>query len=200
MTPFDCYKLYLALKRHFTPGSGYDYVKYNGKTSGSQMSFEVRKDKVFFMKMSKHPDVMGFLVANLSSDPKSWIGKLPYSKEAEQIYLDREKRLQSLSYTLVQELAKVESVTFNEMFISLKNEHPPILKSFMKGHVSLESLVALDQLCHFTRSWQKRIGSDMIVQDVIEKITKIAPFTIYDKVAVTNTLIKKYSVDNSSLP
>ncbi|HCX23246.1 MAG TPA: hypothetical protein DHN29_15105, partial [Cytophagales bacterium] len=52
MTAFDCYKTYLAFKNHFTKDN-FDYFKYGGKTRASTASFNKRKDKYFFEKMSR---------------------------------------------------------------------------------------------------------------------------------------------------
>ena len=51
-TGFAAYALWNALKLHFTSDS-YDYFKYNGKTSISVTSFENRKDKYHFYKLSR---------------------------------------------------------------------------------------------------------------------------------------------------
>ena len=53
MSPFEAYKLYTAIKNHFTTES-YDYFKYNGKVRASEHTFETRKDKYMFYKLSKH--------------------------------------------------------------------------------------------------------------------------------------------------
>ena len=50
---YDIYVYYLAMKRHFT--SNYDFKQYNGKVKANVMSFENRKDKFFFYKLSKKP-------------------------------------------------------------------------------------------------------------------------------------------------
>ena len=41
MTAFESYKMYVALKLHFTTDS-YDYFKFNGKTRVSETNFEKR--------------------------------------------------------------------------------------------------------------------------------------------------------------
>ena len=51
---FDAYKVYLALKQHFT--SNYDYFKYNGKVRAGEESFLKRNDRFFFRKLSKKYD------------------------------------------------------------------------------------------------------------------------------------------------
>ena len=51
--PFDVYQKYLAMKNHFSNKGGYDYHQYNGKVRANKTSFEVRRDKYFFYKLSK---------------------------------------------------------------------------------------------------------------------------------------------------
>ena len=49
VTPFECYKTYVAMKQHFTKDK-YDYFKYGGKSRASATSFKSRKDRLFFRK------------------------------------------------------------------------------------------------------------------------------------------------------
>ena len=51
MTGFEVYKMYLALKQHFTKEK-YDFYKYNGKVRANEKSFEERRDRYFFLKVS----------------------------------------------------------------------------------------------------------------------------------------------------
>ncbi len=81
MTAFDCYKTYLAIKQHFTQPT-YDYFRYHGATKGSVVSFNKRKDKYFFEKMSRQKtdsEIKEYFVANFvyPSNPQSvWIGEI----------------------------------------------------------------------------------------------------------------------------
>ena len=50
--PYDAYVKYLAMKSHFTDKK-YDYIKYNGKVKAWRTTFETRRDKYFFYKLSK---------------------------------------------------------------------------------------------------------------------------------------------------
>ena len=52
MTPFDAYKTYLALKNHFSKPK-YDYFKYAGKSRASIESFNKRKDRYWFERISR---------------------------------------------------------------------------------------------------------------------------------------------------
>ena len=51
---FDLYTYYVAVKQHFT--SDYDFFKYGGKLRLKQTSFDTRKDKFFFYKLTKKED------------------------------------------------------------------------------------------------------------------------------------------------
>ena len=66
MTGFDCYRTYLAFKNHFTKDN-FDYFKYGGKTNATTTSFNKRKDKYFFEKMSrqkKDEDIVDYCEKN----------------------------------------------------------------------------------------------------------------------------------------
>ena len=121
MSAFEVYKDYVALKNHFTKPD-YDYIKYNGHVTVKRASFDKRKDKVFFEKLAKNPDVHEFLIANFSENPKLWIRDLAYSEDAQSTYNDWKKRQQSLTYNLKQDLGKLFT-DFNKNFIVANNEH-----------------------------------------------------------------------------
>ena len=65
MNDYETYEKYVALKLHFT--SEYDYFRYNGKTSVTPKSFDVRKDKFHFKRLAtKYDDstIIEYFVAN----------------------------------------------------------------------------------------------------------------------------------------
>lgn len=192
-TGFEAYTLYLSLKRHFEPGSKYDFNRYNGKTNASLSSFNNRKDRLFFLKLAKFHDVLGLLVANLSHDPKMWIGAIPYNAEALKRYDERVKTIQSLAYTVASKLPSGTKSDFNDFLRAKENEHPPLLKRYLVGDIPIEMLIVLDDLTSFTKSWKRIIGDDFIVAEVLEKIEKCRPFLEYDMEMVRTAIMKKYS-------
>ena len=52
VTPFEVYQKYLSLKQHFNKVD-YDYFKFKGKVRLNASSFENRKDKHHFVRLSK---------------------------------------------------------------------------------------------------------------------------------------------------
>jgi hypothetical protein len=182
MTPFDCYKTYLAFKNHFTKES-YDYHKYCGKSRASLESFYKRKDRYFFEKTSRQrsdKEVENFFVANFSSanDPQSlWIGEIIRNGETK--YKEWQKRIQSLSYIFKEESEDMLSSTnLNDLFDCSK-QHPPILKKFLSGKISLENMVIYDMIFSYVKNFDKRI-QDPIWKSVSVRIRKYKPFLNID--------------------
>lgn len=191
MSAFECYKEYLALKNHFSKPD-YDYFKYNGKLRANADSFNTRKDKLFFQKLAKHPDVHNFLVANLSENEKHWIRDLAYSEDAEKTYKNWLKRQQSLSYVFKQELGKLDS-DFNRNFVVKSNEHPLLLKLFLAKEISLETLCLLLDLSGAKKHWDSKMQYDLIYDSIRVKIEKYTPFIRCDKEKLRKIVVEHFS-------
>lgn len=181
MVPFDTYKTYLALKNHFTKDS-YDYHKYQGKSRASLQSFYKRKDRYWFEKLSRQKEdkeVVDFFVANFVSctDPQTvWIGEL--IKEGEIRYKSWQKRIQSLSYLFKEESQQLFENKFEEVFDCSKG-HPLLLKMFLVGNISLETLVIYDKIFLFGKNFDKKL-KDPVWETVSLKMKKYAPFLHID--------------------
>ena len=187
MSAFECYQEYLALKNHFSKPT-YDYFRYNGKMKVNISSFEKRKDKLFFQKLAKHPDVHNFLIANLSENEKSWIRELAYSEEAEKTYKSWLKRQQSLSYVFKQELGNLD-IRFNENLICRDNEHPFLLKLYLGKQVSLDTLCLLLDISGAKKHWDSKMQYDLIWDTIRIKVEKYSPFITCDKDKMKNIVL-----------
>ena len=182
MAPFDCYKTYLALKNHFTKNS-YDYHKYNKKTRASLQSFYKRKDRFWFEKLSRQKDekeVEDFFVANfvLCNDPETlWIGEI--IKEGEDRYTKWQRKVQSLSYVFKEESESLfEENKFEDVFNCSKG-HPPLLKKFLIGKISIETLVIYNKIFLFGNKFDKKL-KDPVWETVSRRIKKYEPFLHID--------------------
>ena len=190
MSAFECYKEYVALKNHFTKPS-YNYHKYNGKSKLSFDSFDVRKDKLYFMKVAKHPDPRNYILSNLVENPKLWIKEIAFSPSSEEVYKDWAKRQQSLMYIFKEELSKLNE-NFDSNFKAEDRTHPYILKLYIRKEISLETLVILVDLVRCASYWSKRFEYDPTIQDVLNKIMKYRPFLTYDREKVKNIVLDKF--------
>ena len=180
--PADAYRCYLALKNHFTKDH-YDYIKYRGKTRASNAAFYKRKDRFWFEKFARQKndkEIEEFFVSNFiySTDPSTvWIGEM--IKEGEGRYQEWQKKVQSLTYIFKEETESVfENKKIDDMFDCSKG-HPPILKSYLGGDISLESMVIYDRILGYGKDFDKRL-KDPVWETVSRKIKKYSPFLNID--------------------
>lgn len=191
MTPYEVYKDYLALRNHFNQ-PGYDYFKYQGKSSGSVAAFEKRKDKLFFQKLAKHTDPHGLMLANFLVNPKTWIKDLAYSDDAQKVYETWLKRSQSLTYAIKNEVRKLDP-EFNKNFLVENSEHPIALRLYITGDISIETLVVLIDITGCLGYWNRNMDGDVIWKDISMRLSKYKPFVKYDKERIKNVLVDMFS-------
>jgi hypothetical protein len=176
MDPFEAFRLYLAIKQHFS--SSYDYFKYNGKVSVKRSSFESRNDQYFFSKLAKIPNLLDHLVANLSEKPNIWVKELLEDEAIKKgKYLSKVK--QSLTYSFQRDIINLNN-EFVENFISRDGDYPELLKLYMQGKIHISTLVILNQCVPFTSRWDRRISDPIVWPNIHKKILKITPFFTFD--------------------
>ena len=178
VTPFETYQTYLSMKSHFT-NRKYDFFKYGGKSRATMSSFNKRKDKYWFEKTSRKysdEEVVDFLLSNFVStdNPQNlWIGEIINSGERK--YTEWMKRKQSLTY-LFKEQSKelLLEKDLNEVF-SCSKGHPLVLKRYLGGEISLETLTILEKVFSFRKEFDKKL-KDPVWETVSLKIKKYIPF------------------------
>ena len=178
MMPFDAYRCYLSLKNHFTKDH-YDFHKYGGKTRATKQAFYKRKDRFWFEKFSRQKtdkEVEEFFVANFTScpDPESlWIGEM--IKEGEGRYQDWQKKVQSLSYVFKQEAEDLFMDNKVDEVFDCSKGHPPILRKYLGGGISLESMVICDRIFGYGKNFDKDLN-DPVWETVSRRVKKYKPF------------------------
>ena len=180
--PFDAYKQYLSLKNHFTKEK-YDYHKYCGKSRATVKSFYKRKDRFWFEKLARNKsdqEVVEFFVSNFvtCTDPgKLWIGEM--IREGEGRYTSWKRRTQSLSYVFKEEMESVlANRDINDVFAS-SNGHSPMLKGYLSGDISLETMVICDKILGYRTDYDKKL-TDPVWETVSMRIRKYSPFLNID--------------------
>lgn len=191
MTPYECYVDYLALKRHFTSES-YDYFKYNGKVSAKRDSFDKRKDKFFFEKISKHKDPHEFIVSNLIKNPSAWVRDLAYSEVAETNYQEWIRKRQSLTYVVSNDLSNLKE-DFDSNFKINDGQLPPIIDMYLGGKISLETLLICADIVGCLPYWDNKLSDNIIWSETGMMIKKSMPFMKYDKTKIKKIFLDKFS-------
>ena len=178
VTPFETYHAYLSMKSHFT-NPKYDYHKYGGKSRATMAAFNKRKDKYWFEKTSRKysdEEVVNFLLANFVStdNPQNlWIGEIINSGERN--YSQWMKRKQSLTYLFKEQTEKLISEKGLEQVFDCSKGHPPLLKKYLGGEISLETLTILERVFSFVKNFDKKL-TDPVWETVSLKIKKYIPF------------------------
>jgi len=179
VTPFETYQTYLSMKSHFT-NRKYDFFKYGGKSRATMASFNKRKDKYWFEKTSRKysdKEVLDFLLSNFVSanNPENlWIGEIINS--GERTYAEWMKRQQSLTYLFKEQLNELLfNKKLNEVFDCSNNKHPIVLKKYLGGEISLETLMILEKVFSFAKDFDKKL-QDPVWETVSLKLRKYSPF------------------------
>ena len=179
MTPIDVYKTYLAFKNHFTKKS-YNYFKYSGKSRASVQAYNKRKDRYFFERMSRKKtddEIKEYFLANFveCDDPdRLWIGEIISSGEDN--LKSWMKRSQTMGYMFKTEVEVfVNKENFQQLFSIKGQSHPEVLKKYLQGALSIETMVILDIILGYVRNFDKKL-EDPVWTTVSLKIKKYKPF------------------------
>jgi len=182
VTPYETYQTYLSMKSHFT-NRKYDFFKYGGKSRATVSSFNKRKDKYWFEKTSRKysdKEVVDFLLANFVStdNPQNlWIGEIINS--GERTYAEWMKRQQSLSYLFREQSNELLLERELAELFKCSRGHPVILKKYLGGKISLETLVIFNKIFDFVSTMDKKLD-DPVWETVSLKIKKYNPFINID--------------------
>lgn len=186
MTPFEAYKLFLAVKMHFTQPQ-YDFFKYNGKVNATLDSFNRRRDKYHFAKLGKHKDALGYLVAQYTTGNfTGWAGDL-FTDEAERIYTQYLARQQSITYNFQSDITKLED-GFISKFKVRDGQHPEALVMFRRANISIETFTILNDILNFFQLWDTRIDDTVIWPSIRERCLKYRPFLHYDRAKIKSII------------
>ena len=179
MTGYEAFCLFNSLKLHFTQDS-YDYFKYHGKSNLSVESFENRKDKYYYYKLSRlYPDkdeCTMFIVSNLLSKENLWIGQL-IEPDAEVNFLARQKVKQSLTYQFTNDVQKIFVDGMNpNCLLKTTGQYPKLLTMTLQGEVQIETLCILNSILKFFPMWTEKIQDTISWPIFRRKVLKYTPF------------------------
>jgi len=180
---FDVYRMYLALKQHFTRPE-FDFFKYEGRVNVKAATYEKRNDFYFFETLARKYDaidIQEYLLASFicAENPgKVWIGDI--KRNGKDNWLHWQKQMSALSYNFDKETSNIRNAlersesTFNDLF-TCDGGHPLLLRLFIRGEVSLETLMILDMILGFMLRWDGKL-TDPLWTSVSLKIKKYKPF------------------------
>ena len=193
MSGIEVYKMYLSLKLHFTTET-FDYLKYGNTAKASQQSFDSRRDKFFFVKLSrtfKEDELREFFVANMIVEDKVYPATLV--REGAKNYQEYLKRKQSLTYRFKEDVFTLHEVSqkFDKLFI-IDGMHPPLLKAHLGGRISIETLAIFQKIFNYVENFDKIIKEEIVWKPIRNRILKYEPFIHIDKGKYKNIIKQQY--------
>ena len=194
VTPYEVYQKYLSLKQHFNK-KNYDYFKFQGKVRAKDSSFEKRKDKHHFIRLSKiykDEELTKFFVSNFVKSKDLWVGNAT-SPEGRSNYIAWKTKIQSLPYVFENELEEMfdENENFNDIFNVEDGQHPPIVRHVFGEEVSLETFIVLDSILNFTSKFNEKIEETVIWPELYSMCNNYAPFVVVNKQKYVDILKKQ---------
>lgn len=165
---FECYKMFIAMKNHFTTKDGsYDYKKYSGKVSIPKNTYLKRKDRSIFRDLSKKYSkkeledffLSVFLCSGTSGTAIARSEFLTSSNLLDDDTIDYYKlwktRNQSLSYLFDNDFRKLlemaidSDLYFDDIFKSVDGDYPLVMQMERRGEISIETVVIIDKILSF---------------------------------------------------
>ena len=173
MDPFDVYKIYLALKLHFTTES-YDITKHKFAAKGKKETFMKRKDLIVLRKLARDFDrqtIIDILVANFVTGDR-WGGM--FDTESMETYKKWKATLQRIAYTFEQDLNSIHYRMEKDNIedVTVGPGHPLILKMLLGKQITLETVVILNKELNFCNDYM----DDLILKDTCLLVNKYTPF------------------------
>jgi hypothetical protein len=196
MNGFEIYKIYLAIKLHFTSkNQSYDFHKHLGRTTARLATFTKRRDRYFFHKLSKSyndKSAVDYFVANFVSNTNLWVGDI-IGKTGDDNYKQWSKKLEALHYYYEQDIDYIlgRDIEFDNLFLVKKGQHPPILKMFLSKRINFETFLILDEILSFSKQLNKNISEKVLWPKLYDRMIRYKPFIKYNVTKYKKTLRDK---------
>ena len=200
MNGFEIYKVYLAVKLHFTSkNQSYDFHKHGGRTTARLETFTKRRDRYFFHKLSQSYDdtnVVDYFVSNFVTNTNLWVGDI-IGNSGDENYREWSKRIEALHYYYEQDIdylierMTANDMSFDDIFTVQNGQHPPILKMVLSKRISLETFVILEDLLSFSTQLNKEISETVLWPKLYDRMVRYKPFLKFNITKYRVTLRNK---------
>ena len=196
MNGFEVYKIYLAVKLHFTSKArSYDFHRHLGKTTARLETFTKRRDRYFFHKLSKsynNSTIVDYFLSNFVSNTNLWVGDI-IGKSGDDTYKQWSKKIEALHYYYEQDIDYIleRKHKFDDLFIVKDGQHPPILKMFLSKRINFETFIILDDILSFTKQLNKNITEKVLWPKLYDRMTRYRPFLKYNVTKYKKSLRNK---------
>ena len=180
MTIDDAYRIYTALRLHFTTDN-FDIrsgIIPRKPKAGVKTSFKKKLQVLMKQYNYQQDDLIDYLVANFLNGNEWGI----FEPMGHDIYMEWKRVQESLTYNYKQDLMNLSysASTLDELF-NCSQGHPVILKAYCGKKCRLETLVILNKLYKFTTEMDEQLVLDPVWNSISRIIHKYSPFIKVEK-------------------
>lgn len=175
MNSFESYCDYIALKLHFKDWQ-YDYFLFRGHTNATPESFAKRKDRYWFEKLANLYSPHERILAHCCTTESVFIRNIVNDHD---IFLKWQARQDSLTKIFAEEIKRLKKI-FDSNFLFTPGSHPYIVREYLGGRISLETMTIISDLTDCVSYWGGHSEEDPIFEMVIRRIMKYTKFLDYD--------------------
>jgi len=183
------YQMYLAVKLHFMSDK-YDITKHRGRVMTSKSNFAYSNREHLFNKFADKFDnkqqMAQYLIANFAYGAWGNTDIVYGTSESDENFKEWNRRQQSMTQIFKQDLSKIR-LHFETNNMSLESDLdakfprvPDLFQLYLGKHITLETLVILDNHHSFLDNWKTNLGS--LFSDEIRRVIKARPFVKFDRI------------------
>lgn len=178
MNGFKAFKYYLAIKLHFTSPKFNVFVN-RGHIKGSYQKFLLRNDYMLFEKVAKmYPadkDFIQYVASNYMYNHPNMIYEIEQGTANYKEYI---RRKQSMTRIFQNDLDTI--INSGAQYDFSGSKIPDVLKLFLGGKISIETVVILDQLDGITEQLRQNDHIALLLNNDLLRIEKARGFVKYD--------------------
>lgn len=176
----DAYKIYTALRLHFTTDN-YDIrsgITPRRPKAGVKTSFKKKLETLMKQYNYDEEEFIHYLVANFLNGNEWGI----FENTGPEVYLDWKRVHESLTYSFTQDVQYLATqVVKIEEAWDCSIGHPVILKAYCGRKCRLETLVILNKLYKFSTEIDEQLVMDPVWNSISRTIHKYSPFIKVEK-------------------
>lgn len=172
MTPFQVYRLYLAVKLHFS-SEKYDIFESRGAVKCTEAGFNKSRGRGRFDALAKYTlkeprDAVQFFVANAVYDTNIF-----EHEESLSAWTRWNRNKQMMTQLVLDDVSTIVS-NVQELEEAFRGDFPLVVKLLNRNELNIESIAVLDRFIHFTR-WDNWTHN-LIQPKLHVKINKLQKF------------------------
>lgn len=167
----------------------YDITKHKGRVRNTRENFIEKNREHLYLKFADKFDnkqeMAQYLIANFAYGAWGSTDIINGSSESDAFFKEWNRRKQSMTQIFKQDLSKIR-LHFETNHIKLEDDLnakfptvPNLFQMFLGKHITLETLIIMDNHHPFLDNWKTNLGS--LFSDEIRRVIKSRPFVKFDR-------------------